>query len=209
VVFTPQVVGTTSAPQQFVIRNTGNVPLIFHTGGITGPGFDAGPGPSTCRTAQIPPGGTCTGTVVFRPAAPGTAQGAVTVSSNAPDGTTRLPLTGTGVVAGPRLVFEPSGLAFGSQALGTTSRPQQVVIRNTGNAPLTLQGVAVDGRGFETGPGTTTCRGTPIAPGGSCTWSVVFRPVSVGAARAEVVVSSNAPGGVSRLPLTRTGTRGR
>jgi hypothetical protein len=74
----------------------------------------------------------------------------------------------------PAVAISPSTVAFGAQALGTTSAPQTITISDTGNAPVFFNGTPQQGLDF-----TVTddeCVGMTIAAGGSCTLTVEFAP---------------------------------
>lgn len=90
--FANQLITTRSATQTVTVRSVGTAPL--NIGGIatTGPFFITANG---CGGA-LPPGGQCQLAVGFLPAAPGAAQGRLTVTSDAVAGRGFASLTGTG-----------------------------------------------------------------------------------------------------------------
>ena len=71
----------------------------------------------------------------------------------------------------PRMVIEPAALVFDSTRVGER-RCLPLVIRNTGDAPLTVTGIDGLSADFE----LSTLPGAPIAPGGSFATEVCFRP---------------------------------
>ena len=89
-------------------------------------------------------------------------------------------------VVSPSLTVLPATtLDLGTAALGTTSQPTQVTLRNDGSAGLTITALALqfpDGSGAN--PDYTlasdSCTGTTLSQGAACTFSVTFSPVSVG-----------------------------
>ena len=54
-------------------------------------------------------------------------------------------LTGTGTPGAATVTVTPSSLAFGSQALTTTSAPLSVTVKNTGTATVTFSGFTISG----------------------------------------------------------------
>jgi hypothetical protein len=100
-------------------------------------------------------------------------------------------------------------LAFGNQALVTTSAPQTITVTNTGNLDLT-------GTFTFTGSTTFTQSGgscvAALAAGATCTFNVVFRPTALGAnsgslafAYTTAVTGQSAAGTGTPVSLTGTG----
>jgi hypothetical protein len=100
----------------------------------------------------------------------------------------------TGTAATPRAAVSPAGLTFGPQEIGTTSSPQTVTLTNTGSAPLHVSSVGL------IGPYTMThncLTASPIPPGGSCSASVRFAPVSMGSAPWGTLTFTDNSGGTN------------
>jgi len=98
-------------------------------------------------------------------------------------------------------------LAFGSQAVGTTSTAQSITLLNSGSASLQVQTIGV-ANGFQVVSGGT-CSSAPItlSAGSSCTLSLAFAPSMMGVAGG--VVTLNGAGIVPQtLLLSGTGTQG-
>jgi photosystem II stability/assembly factor-like uncharacterized protein len=89
-------------------------------------------------------------------------------------------------------------LSFGNVTRGTTSAAQTVTLTNNLNATLTLNSLQITSPFTE----TTTC-GASLAPGATCTVSVVFAPTVVGAALGTLTVTS--PANVVTVSLSGTG----
>jgi hypothetical protein len=106
-------------------------------------------------------------------------------------------LTGTGV--GPLASLSVSSLAFGSQAINTTSASKTVTVTNIGTTALTISGVAASPDFVE----TTTC-GSLIV-GKSCTINVSFAPTTAGASKGELSITSNAFDSPDVVKLSGTG----
>jgi hypothetical protein len=126
--------------------------------------------------------------------------GTTSVSSSLSGCTPSTSSTGTSAVT-----LAPSSLAFGSQDTGTRSAPQSVTVTNTGSGSLFINSAAVPNTLDFTVVGDG-CSGLTIAPGGSCTVSIVFSPSQAGSLTAAFVVTDNAPNSPQSVPLAGTGT---
>jgi hypothetical protein len=144
----------------------------------------------------MPAGGTCTVRLRFSPTNVGSRTAELTIT----DGTStqhNIALSGTG--AGALVTFDPNNLDFGEHPLGWIER-RDVMVRNTGNAVLTVTGLSTVGD-FLNAPG---CTGG-VAPGSYCTVRLAFRPTGSGVRNGELVVTSNALGTPHHLQLTGIG----
>jgi hypothetical protein len=158
---------------------------------------------NTCGSS-IAAGGSCTVSVTFAPTATGSRTGTLTVSAGGVTNTVSLSGTGTSSSGGSAtLSASPTSVAFGSEAVGSTTAAQKVTVTNTGSAAASVSSIST-GAPFAQ---TNTC-GTSIAAGGSCTVSVTFTPTAAGGASASLTVASNATNPSLTVPLTGTGTSG-
>jgi hypothetical protein len=103
----------------------------------------------------------------------------------------------------------PSSLAFGQQAISTTSASQTITVTNTGNLALTNGTFTLTGSPIFTRAGGTC--GANLAVGAACTYNVVFRPTatqsyngSVAFAYTAAIVGGPAVG--TGTPVTLSGT---
>jgi Putative Ig domain/Abnormal spindle-like microcephaly-assoc'd, ASPM-SPD-2-Hydin len=104
----------------------------------------------------------------------------------------------------PAVSISPTTVAFGSQALGTTSAPQTVTIADTGTAPVFFNGTPQQGLDFNRTD--DECVGIQIAPGGSCTITAVFAPTVTGPRTSTISVIDNAANSPQTITFTGTGT---
>lgn len=83
------------------------------------------------------------------------------------------------------LTFDPGVLAVGHVLVGTTSE-EAVTLTNSSSEALTVWGYEAFGYNgnFMVNPGSCTLR-TILAPGQSCTFTVVTRPVETGVIRGQ------------------------
>ncbi len=162
-------------------------------------------------TGTLAGGGSCSVDVVFTPRVEGSLQTALQIVHPVA-GEIEVPLTGRGVQ--PRLVLDVTSLEFGEARAGGPgggeTEPRQVRLENRGSAAATIRRVAIGGQdddGFTTS--RDRCRGQELAPGGSCTVEVAFRPRREGAHRAELLLSPEPAGGEQRVRLTGTSVAAR
>jgi hypothetical protein len=98
------------------------------------------------------------------------------------------------------LTSNPTSLAFGDLASGSTSAAQTVTVTNTG--ATAANSVAVSATGPFTQ--TNTC-GSSIAANGTCTVSVKFAPTSGGPLTGSLSIASTAPASPLTVALSGTG----
>jgi sugar lactone lactonase YvrE len=121
--FASQTVKTPSAPQTVTIKNTGTGPLSFTGTGITigGPNaadFSIVAAGDTC-SAPLGAGATCSFSIVYNPAAPGTSTAMVVVADSVPSSPQLVPLSGTATAAPPPALTLNLGAASGSSLTQT------------------------------------------------------------------------------------------
>lgn len=108
---------------------------------------------------------------------------------------------------GPAVTLTPPSLTFTDQAIGTTSASQSVTVANSGDASLFINGVAMGGANpADFGNANDGCSGLTLAPGTSCSVSVVFSPTASGTRSGSLVITDNAANSPQAVSLTGTGT---
>ncbi|MGD1100881.1 MAG: choice-of-anchor D domain-containing protein, partial [Terriglobia bacterium] len=201
--FSPEIVGSTSAPQTVTVTNIPTANLSISTVTIGGANAsDFATNADTCTGATLTPNGSCTVSVTFTPSAVGSRSASITITDNASNSPQTVGLTGTGTdpVAG----VSPPSLTFGNQNLGTTSGSQPVTLSNTGNAALTITGI-VTSANFGA---TNNCAGS-VAASGTCTITVTFSPTASGPLTGTLTITDNSngvAGSQQTVGLTGTGT---
>ena len=126
------------------------------------------------------------------------------------DGTTSTSATLPGCTAStpttaPAVSLSPTSLTFAARDTGTTSAPQTVTVTNTGSAGLFINSAAVPNT-LDFTEVSDGCSGLTLAPGTSCSVSIVFSPSQAGTRTASFVVTDNAANSPQSVPLTGTGT---
>jgi trimeric autotransporter adhesin len=206
--FGSQAVGTTSAAQTVTVSNNGNFPLIFSN--IVTSGDFAGATLAQCPSIgeENPP---CVFSITFKPTATGTRTGAITFTDTGTGSPQTVTLTGTGTSGTATVTVTPSSLAFGSQALTTTSAPLSVTVMNTSTAAVNFAGFTITGpnAGDYAVPAAASGAGCSptgtLAAGASCKISVLFTPGADGARTATLNIADNATGGPQMVALSGTG----
>jgi hypothetical protein len=124
-------------------------------------------------------------------------------SSNSP------PVTITVTAAPPQFpvaTLTPLLLSFGSQTTGVASAAQSVTLSNTGNAPLSITGIAVMGANASDFTETNNC-GASLAASATCTINIVFDPTAAaGTETATLNVADNATGTPQQVALSGLST---
>jgi hypothetical protein len=191
--FADQLVGSTSEGRSVTVTNSGTAPL--HVGTPTVGGAEGGDYAATSDCGAVAVGQSCTVTVTFRPGATGNRSGTLTVPSDDPAGPATVALAGKGIAA--QASATPGALTFAEQSGNTTSPAQVVTVKNTGSAPLHLGAPTITGSAAGDFSAASSCT-APVAPGGTCTVSVTFRPAGIGARTAQL----NLPGDDPSAPVT-------
>jgi hypothetical protein len=194
--FASQLVGSTSPPQNLTLTNTGTATLVVSSIVPTG---------DFTRTAAcgsgIPPGGSCTISVRFKPTGIGPRSGTLTVTDNATDSPQTVPLAGVGTV----VKLNPTSLTFPVQVIGTQSAAQSVTFTNAGTVTLNLGNIKIAGTNAADFSRTTTC-GHTLAAGASCTISVKFKPTDKDTRTATLSISDDGGGSPQLVSLSGSGT---
>lgn len=190
-----------SAAQAVTISNTGIGPLAVTALNIKGTNPHDFTQTANCST-PIPSGGNCTVNVVFAPTGAG-ARSAMLNVQGAGRTWLHLALSGTGIA--PSFTVSPSPLSFGDVPTNTSSAVQTLTVQNTGPQPLPITDIVKAG----TNPGdfaqTNNCGGSvPVA--GSCTISIVFKPLVRGALTAEICVHGSHGAPTLTTVISGTGT---
>ncbi|KFA90902.1 hypothetical protein Q664_25390 [Archangium violaceum Cb vi76] len=195
--FGAQGVGTTSAPLQVTVRNTGTEDLFLGDVVTTGP-FEVSPvGPFT-----VAPDAFQELSVVFRPTSAGSSTGTLAFTSNDPvNARVTVFLSGQGVTP---VEVSPTSLDFGEQLVGTTSAARRVTLRNTGSASVTVTSISI------TTPFAVSSPSSPfiLAPGASQEVSMTFGPITPGSVSGTLTLSTDSATSPSlSVPLAGRGVR--
>ena len=193
------VVQTTSTAKAVVLSNTQTVPLTI--AGISTSGDFAQTSNCPLSPNTLAAKLSCTISVTSTPTALGARTGTLTVSDNASNSPQTAQLSGTGTAP---TTLSASSLAFGSQAVNTTSAGKVLTLQNNQTVPLTIAGISTAGDFAQ----TSNCPLSPntLAAKLSCTISVTFTPTALGARTGTLTVSDSASNSPQTAQLSGTGT---
>ena len=108
------------------------------------------------------------------------------------------------LVAGPTtLQFSPASITFPATTATYTSAIQTATLTNTGADPAVIGSIALAGTNAADFTQVSNCA-SPLAAGASCTFQFTVTPAATGTRSASLVVTSNASGGTTSLPLSVT-----
>jgi Bacterial Ig-like domain (group 3)/FG-GAP-like repeat/HYDIN/CFA65/VesB-like, Ig-like domain/Abnormal spindle-like microcephaly-assoc'd, ASPM-SPD-2-Hydin len=195
--FGNQTVGMTGASQTVTLSNTGNVTLTLSSIALS---LNNGSGTQTnnCGTA-LTAGATCTVNLFWIPGKAGSMTGNLTFTDNAPNSPQVVALSGVGVL--PAVTLAPTKLIFSTQVVFTTSASQTATLTNTGLGILNISKVSLTGPFSQ----TNNC-GKSVAAGASCTFTVTFKPTTIGTLTGAISITDNAGNSPQSLALTGFGT---
>jgi hypothetical protein len=178
------------------VTNTGRSPLTISQANISGTDFSVS---APILPTAISPNESLTFTVTFAPTATGSVTGSLAVVSTANNSPLNVALSGTGTAQG-QLSVSPT-LSFGNVVVGTQSSLGGT-LEATGSS-VTISGMNIDSNEFAlfgiTLPTTLTADQTT-------SFTVTFKPATVGEASATISFSSDAATSPTTQALTGDGT---
>jgi hypothetical protein len=154
----------------------------------------------TACTNPVAPSGSCVLSATFTPTGAGPRKTSISIADSAPGSPHTVILTGVGTAAS----LSPASLAFGAQAVGTSSVAKTIALSNKGSVAMNLWEIAILGTNAGDFSQASTC-GSTLGVGASCTISVAFKPTATGARSASVLISDDGGGSPQAVPLTGTG----
>ena len=164
---------------------------------VTGTGFSI---TGLSLPLTLTPNQSYTFNVLFAPKAAGNVTGTLTLTSNAPNPSLALPLSGTGT-AGGTLTVAPTTIAFGNVSVGS-SKSQTGTLSASG-ATVTVSSATSSSSEFVL---SGLSFPVTIASGQSTSFTVTFTPQASGGASGTITFVSNAGNSPTVESLTGTGT---
>jgi hypothetical protein len=107
--------------------------------------------------------------------------------------------------ASGQVTIAPASLAFGNQAVASTSASALMTLSYSGTSPLAIRLIAMTGANPSDFVETNNC-GTSVAAGGHCTISVAFAPTTTGFRSASLTFTDSATNSPQTVTFTGTGT---
>ena len=188
--FSYQIINTTSAAMAETVTNTGTAALIMSSVTMSGANAsDFAMSADTCTGATIPPNANCTVSVTFTPSATGSRGASLVFTDNASGSPQTISLTGTGALAPPLASLSSASMTFGVQGVGTTSAAQPLTLTNTGGTALSISNV-----GISSGFNLTSGFPSSLGPGASFILYVTFAPTAAGNYSGSMTITDNSNG---------------
>lgn len=199
--FPATAVANLSAPQNVVLKNSGNGVLTISGISFTGAAAGSYLQTNNCEL-RVAPGASCTITVTFKPRATGSLHASLNIADNAPNSPQTVALSGTGIAVSVSL--SATALNFPVTAVGSVSEAQQVVVKNSGNVPVSISAIALTGVNSLSFVQLSTC-GSTVAVGSSCTILVAMAPTTSGLLNATLEIVDGAANSPQTVALSGTG----
>lgn len=171
-----------SSTQIVHVMNCGNAPLSIASLLSSSVTVTA---KQTCGT--IPAGSVCPVSVTYRPPDSSAVDGTLRLNDNAVITPQVIQFSGQGIA--PRLTPSSGSFNFGHLLVNTTGAGTELWFSNTGNAPLNISSVAVDGDFSIT---QNVCKGM-LQPSGFCVMTITFSPRAAGIRTGTLTIASNDP----------------
>jgi hypothetical protein len=177
---------TNSGGSSVTISNAAVIGTAYSTSGLSLP-VTLGAGQNT------------TFSVTFTPTTGGSAAGNLSITSNAPNPTLAVPLSGAGLAPGS-LTATATSLSFGNVQVGNTQTLSET-LTNSGGSSVTITAATI--------PAPYSMSGmtlpTTLTPGQSASFSVKFTPTAGRSASGNLSITSNASNPTLAVPLAGTG----
>ena len=174
-----------SQQESSTLTNNGGTSVTISQAAITGAGFTLS---GLTLPVTVPAGQNTNFTVTFAPQSTTSVTGSVTITSNAPNPTLTVPLSGTGSASPGSLSANPTSLSFGNVQVGN-SQTLSEILTNTGGSNVVISQDGITGSGFNV---TGFTPPVTLTPGQRYSFNVSFAPQSAGSGTANLSISSNA-----------------
>jgi hypothetical protein len=106
-----------------------------------------------------------------------------------------------GAASAPAVALSPASLQYVIQAVGSSSQPQTVLLRNMGSSQLSISSITTTGDFAE----TDSCQ-TGVPAASSCAFSVTFTPTAVGSRSGSILIQDDAAGSPHVINLSGSGS---
>jgi phospholipase C len=183
-------VGTSSTPIPVTLTNSGPSAVSIASVSV-GAGYSQ---TNNCG-ASVPPGASCSINLTFSPVKSGATPGVLAVNSSDPASPALANIIGFGT----GITLTPARLNFGNQAVGTSSQPRTIRLKNVDSTAVTFGTITVPA-GF-----TQTNNCATVQPQATCTIQVVFAPTQAKTYSGDVSISDTDPSAPQTVPVQGTG----
>ena len=205
--FGDQILGTTSTPQTVSYQRVTGAGVTINSVSIGGSDTaDFQISAETCVDRTLIAGGSCAVTIDFTPQAIGLRQATLVINDTGTGSPRLIPLSGTGTPPAPLICLgkPPGALTFTNTAVGVSSAPQTITITNCGTAALVVSNVIFRTKATNDYSVVQSCTNAPIAPGGTCSLAITFKPTISGARSTILDITNNSS--ISPVEVAVTGT---
>jgi sugar lactone lactonase YvrE len=188
--FSPTNLAGQSPVETVTVSSAGAGLLVIGSVGMasdTGGDFYFDRAADRCSQQRLEPGTSCSFSVAFQPRSPGVRTGNLVISNDAIGGTRVISLTGKATAPVARL--DRSTMHF-SQAAGSASQAQAVVLSNRGDGPLKITSIAVDGSDFSQ---SNNCPGS-LLPEATCTITISLKEIASGSRTGTLRITDDSAG---------------
>ena len=187
--------------KQVTVKNLGTADLVVNSVVITGTNASEVSVVNHC--AQAVAGSSCLIDVSLTPASYGHKTAQLHIFSNDPKKTAGSVIKLAADAVPPKISVSPMNVNFGGVAVGNTSVPKTITIKNTGLSELAVDSPVKSGNDPSdfTVSGSCTALTAMRAAGAPCALQVTFTPGTTGARSAHIEIGSNDPAR-SGTPLT-------
>jgi hypothetical protein len=195
-------IGASGQPFTTKVTNQSSEPIGPLTVALTGDAAaEFAISDDACHGRTLGAGTDCQLTVNFQPTQPGARSARLEVTGG---GTTvTMNLAGIGLTLGALAITPGDGHGFGNVTIGQTSATHELTITNTGESPVARPTVTLlDRTAFSLDDNTCV---SELAPLGTCTTTVSFKPTAGGPRSTSLVVSSGDNMAAAALSGTGTG----
>jgi len=184
--------GTTSAPQNVTLTNSGTAAL--HITSVQVGGANAGDFSLTngCTAAAYAANASCIVSVKFSPSAIGIRVAALTITDDAIGSPHIVQVTGAST-GGAALMLSAAAFTFAAIPVGTTSPQQNVTITSSGSAALHIFSVLLSGGNAGEFKLDNGCTAPAYLAPTACTLGLTFTPSAAGSRAATLTVADDAP----------------
>lgn len=203
ITFPSTAVGSTSAAQTVMVKNTGSASVTLTSEALTGAHVGSFLISGNTCGASLAASASCTVSVEFKPGAAEALSVTLAVTDNASGSPQTATLSGTGT-GGGTITLSPTSIAFPQSGVGVATTAQVVTVKNTSASAVTLNSIVLAGTNPTSFQQIGTC-GTSLAAGASCSVYVAFFPASAASLSGKLTVTDTATGSPQTVSLTGTG----
>lgn len=181
--------------------------MTIGTVDLRDPGGDFTLDASACANQALLPGATCLLKVSFAPTVPGPRAAAIVILDDTSEHQQVISLSGIGSAPVKTLDVLPAAVNFAARALNTTSDPQTITLRASGDTPMAINTINLLGDSGDFTLDAGACANQTLSPGASCILKVAFAPTASGPRAAIVLILDDTAAHQHRVSLAGTGKK--